>query len=261
MSCAAGSRFTSSNQLFEVQTAPLPFSELHSAGQVTTSAAAAGAAPVKAEPQGPQARLEKPYRFALDLSAIDESEPDAHPTAAAAAEQELYMAADGAAAAAASGAAKPEQLDSGRDCSSLGCDRMAGSSSGKSTNMQQDWPAGTEQQGFMDGAAIAIKEEQQGELGQQQQGGKRALEQHQHMLLMPHAAEQQEAAHGHMFPPRKLVRPSLCSDAGTVPQQQAAATAGAANAGALQAAGSNSGAPSTGSKRFVLDLSDDALAA
>lgn len=144
---------------------------------------------------------------------------------------------------------------------------MAGSSSGKSTDMQPDWPAVTEQQGFMDGATIAIKEEQQGELGQQQQqqGRKRVLEQHQHtLLLMPHAAEQQDAAaHGHMFPPRKLVRPSLCSDAGTVPQQQAAAaTAGAADTGALmQAASSNSGALSTGSRRFVLDLSDDALAA
>jgi hypothetical protein len=132
---------------------------------------------------------------------------------------------------------------------------MAGSSSGKSTDMQQDWPAGGEQQqGFVDGAVLHIKQEQQ-QYEQQQQGRKRALEQQQQQHVMH--AEQQDAVHGgHMFPPRKLVRPSLCSDAGTAPQQHATA-----DAGALQhaAPGSNSGAPSTGSRRFVLDLSDDAL--
>ena len=234
-SMSTGSRFiNSSNQLFERQSdIPVPFSELH-ACQVNTS----NTGPVPTHIEHAQAAWEatgqaqqKPLRFALDLSAIDESETDseAAPTAPAA-------AATGPAAASAHANAGDDTHQSRPDVAAVmggACARLgtyhpypkvsecmvsssgAAGSSGHSTGGQQAWSLELHQiQDLLDAAMQHMHVQQQ----QQQPGGDST----------PNPAQQQQqqqmGGQGSQ-PPRKLVRPSLCSDAGSTPQQHARSAA------------------------------------
>jgi hypothetical protein len=252
----AGARFISSNQLFDNSACPLPFNELHSR-QVTTSNT--GHDTMMHNQPEPQNRCDQRYRFALDLSAIKESEHDTDPPAAATAEATDAPTAgqwasftDPAAPGGTLAAGAPYRVE-GLDSECAQSSHLAGSS-GKSTGLQQDWLTDHQQiQMIIDAAAEKIRQQQAAAAAalqpqqQEQQGMKRVLEQQ----------------HACMTPPRKLVRPSLCSDAGTAPQQQAAVATVLLDSNAAAKVASeqphHQQGMSTGSRRFVLDLSDNAL--
>lgn len=265
--CAAstpGSRFLGS-QLFERPAdLPLPFQELHSR-QVTTSntgAVPAGSDAVHAAGEQPgQAAHNKPIRFALDLSAIDESEPESE-SARAPASTPAAAAAGGQHVSSNGGVPPGLEVAGGSQCM---VSSRAGGSSGQSTGGQQGWGLELHRVHSMLDAAMQHMHVQQPSCEPPH-----LMQQDKHPRLH---AEQQGA--GQDGPPRKLVRPSLCSDAGSAPQQQAGATAtlppaaaiAEGMAGRLQVqqqyaaqqplASSGTGGTLCGTKRrFVLDLSD-----
>jgi hypothetical protein len=237
LSCAAlhgtGHRFISSNQLFEGAPAALPFQE-HFTRQVTTAGTATHSGHVGISHSDADL-ASKPHKFGLDLSVINEAEPAT--AAAAAAEAAASAAATagmhaGTAADAVAHSMHDAQLQ--RHGSFAGQSSHMAGSSRHSTGGQFGWHICPEEmQMFMNAAARQMHTEQQaGAAGNplEQQQQQRRLSFEQQMYMQGHAAAPGMLADGSSVA-RKLVRPSLCSDAGTgSPQAQAAppAAAGAA---------------------------------
>lgn len=224
MASFTGARFISSNQLFDGPPAALPFQE-HFTRQVTTAGAAAppGHGGV---PHSEADLASKHYKFGLDLSVINEAEPA---MAAAAAAQAATGAADAANAAAAAGMRAGVELQ--KYGSFAGQSSHMAGSSGHSTGGQYGWHMCPEEvQMILDAAARQMHTEQQdGPAEQQQQQQQQRLSFEQQLYMQGQMAAPGMLAEGSSIA-RKLVRPSLCSDAGTGSPQVQAATAAAANA-------------------------------